>query len=145
MFDIFPEKLNRLTKKVLMKKLLSIAVVLCMVFLFSCKKEESNGGPHKVVYKAIGSPGTQISVAVVATDGIGGAETFTSLTGDTWTSKEYVFENSMGMAAAAVNGTGPSATSTLKVEIWIDGEKKAEGNSTGEILSASGSYSFNLK
>jgi len=45
-------------------------------------------------------------------------------------------------ANVAVNAIGASATSTLKVQIWVDGELKKEGTSSGQYLSASAAYTF---
>ncbi len=122
-------------------KFLMILSLLCITTLFACKKDD-NSGQLRVVYKASGSTGTSLSVAVVGTDGKGGVETFTSLSGESWTSREYIFETRNGTANVAVNGVGVNASSTLKVEIWVNGEKKSEGNSTGTVLSASSSFSF---
>lgn len=124
------------------KLILSLTLVLCATLLFSCKKDSPSGNSKKVVYKAVGSTGTNVSIAVVSTDGSGGVETFSSLSGSSWTSKEYTFPASATIATAVVNGTGPAANSTLTVQIWVDGELKAEGNSTGTVLSAQGSLTF---
>jgi hypothetical protein len=124
-------------------KILSLALVLGLTLLFSCSKDKDNSpsGSHKVVFKAIGSSGVSVSTAVY-TDGSGKAETFTSLTGETWTSKEYTIDASSRIISFGANGTGPNANSTLVVEIWVDGVKKADGPSTGTILSASATYAF---
>ncbi|MBE9599676.1 hypothetical protein [Pedobacter sp. MC2016-24] len=124
-------------------KILSLALVLGLTLLFSCSKDKDNSpsGSHKVVFKAIGSTGVSISNAVYV-DGSGKTETFTSLTGETWTSNEYTVDASAHAVSFGVSGTGPNAASTLVVEIWVDGVKKADGKSTGTILSPSASYSF---
>jgi len=124
------------------KHFLALSLILCTIVLFSCKKDEEKTGSRKIVYKAIGSAGTNVSIAVVSTDGSGGVETFTSLTGSTWTSKEYTFPSSAVIANVGVTGTGPLATSTLTVQVWVDGELKAEGNSTGTVLSAQASHNI---
>ncbi len=124
-------------------KLLSMALILSLTVLFSCKKDndDSPSGSHKVVFKAIGSTGVGISTAVY-TDGSGKNESFTSLTGSTWTSAEYTIPASAMVVSFGANGAGPDASSTLVTEIWVDGVKKAEGKSTGTILSSSATYSF---
>jgi len=125
-------------------KVLSLALILSLTFLFSCKKdndETPSGSTHKVVYKAVGSSGTNIGVAVVST-GLGATESFTSLSGSTWTSPEYTISSSAIVLGGAVNGTGPDANSTLTMQVWVDGVMKAEGKSTGQILSASTTFSF---
>lgn len=123
-------------------KLLSLVLVLSLTLLISCKKDkENNSGTHKVVFKAVGSADSNIGVAVYA-DGSGKTESFTSLSGNTWTSPEYTISSSAHTVNFGANGTGATANSTLTVEIWVDGVKKADGKSTGTILSAQASYSF---
>lgn len=122
-------------------KLLSLIFVLSLTLLISCKKDKETSGSHKVVFKAVGSADSNIGVAVYA-DGSGKTESFTSLSGNTWTSAEYTISSSAHTVNFGANGTGAAASSTLTVEIWVDGVKKADGRSTGTVLSAQASYSF---
>lgn len=126
-------------------KILSLSLVLSLMLLMSCSKDKDkdNGpsGSHKVVFKAIASPGSSITTAVYATGG-GKTESFTSLSGESWTSTEYTFDSKSLVVSFGANGTGKDANSTLVVEIWVDGVKKADGKSTGTILSSSASYTF---
>lgn len=125
-------------------KLLSLTLFLGVsVLLFSCSKDDDDApaGSHKVVFKAVGSSGVNVGIAVY-TDGSGKTESFTSLSGSGWTSEEYIIPASAQMVSFGANGTGPEENSTLVAEIWVDGVKKAEGKSTGKVLSASASYSF---
>ncbi|SHF27582.1 hypothetical protein [Chryseobacterium vrystaatense] len=95
---------------------------------------------HKVVFKAIASSGSNIEAAVYGIDG--NPTTATSLSGATWTSPEVTSEAGAYNANVVVNALGVDASSNLKVQIWVDGELKKEGTSTGKILSASASYVF---
>ncbi|WP_214228293.1 hypothetical protein [Pedobacter sp. B4-66] len=124
-------------------KILSLSLVLGLTLLFSCSKDKDKGpsGSHKVVFKAVGSTGVAISVAVYV-DGSGKTESFTSLTGQTWTSTEYTIPASARVVSFGANATGPNANSTLVTEIWVDGVKKADGKATGTILSPNASYTF---
>jgi len=122
-------------------KLLSLVFVLSLTLLISCKKDKETSGTHKVVFKAIGSADSNISTALYV-DGSGKTENFTSLSGNTWTSTEYTISSSVHAVNFGANGVGATANSTLTVEIWVDGVKKADGRSTGTILSAQASYSF---
>lgn len=127
-----------------MKKLSIVALLfLSISVLFACKKDspEAQPGTHTVVYKAQASSGVNIGVAIVSTDGKGGIETFSSLSGDSWTSKEYTVVTQMPITFAA-NGIGTGPNSTLNVEIWVDGVKKSEGKSTGDVLSATTSFNW---
>lgn len=121
-----------------------LAAVL-IVFVASCSKDDDdnvNGAKksHKVVFKAIASSGTNINGAVYGIDS--NATTATSLSGTTWSSPEVTSEAGAYNANVVVNAIGTDASSTLKVQIWIDGELKKEGTSSGEYLSASASYVF---
>ncbi|WP_431341374.1 hypothetical protein [Chryseobacterium sp. JK1] len=126
-----------------------VAVMSAMLigFVASCSKDDDddnhvNGASksHKVVFKAIASSGSNISVAAYGIDGE--VTTATSLSGTTWTSPEITSAPGAYNANAAVNATGPNASSTLKVQVWVDGELKKEGTSSGQYLSASAGYTF---
>ncbi|WP_316820231.1 hypothetical protein [Pedobacter gandavensis] len=124
-------------------KILSLSLVLGIMLLVSCSKDKDNSpsGSHKVVFKAIASAGSEINTAVY-TAGDGKTETFTSLTGQTWTSTEYTIDSKALVVNFGANGLGKDASSNLVVEIWVDGVKKADGKSTGTILTAQASYTF---
>lgn len=124
-------------------KFLSLALILSLTVLFSCKKDENDApaGSHKVVFKLVGSSGVNLST-VVYSDGSGKTESFTSLSGSSWTSEEYIIPSSAQVVAFTSSAIGPDASSTMVAEIWVDGEKKAEGKSTGTVLGAAASYSF---
>lgn len=114
-------------------------------FLSSCSNDDDDdNGPakksHKVVFKAIASSGSNIEVAVYGIDG--NPTTASSLSGTTWTSPEVTSEAGAYNANVAVNAIGTDGSSTLKVQIWVDGELKKEGTSSGQYLSASASYIF---
>ncbi|WP_223558592.1 hypothetical protein [Chryseobacterium lathyri] len=114
-------------------------------FATSCSSDDDDdNGPakssHKVVFKAIASSGSDIEVAVYGIDG--NPTTASSLSGTTWTSPEVTSEAGAYNANVAVSAIGADASSTLKVQIWVDGELKKEGASSGQYLSASASYVF---
>jgi len=138
-------------KKMRMNQLLRGALVAVITAMFigftaSCSKDDDDnnvngaGKSHKVVFKAIASSGSNIDVAAYGIDG--NPTTATSLSGTTWSSPEVTSEPGAYSANVAVNAIGPDASATLKVQIWIDGELKKEGTSSGQYLSASTSYTF---
>ncbi|WP_426477617.1 hypothetical protein ACP3T3_20800 [Chryseobacterium sp. CBSDS_008] len=138
-------------KKMRMNQLLRgafVAVIAAMLigFTASCSKDDDDnngngaGKSHKVVFKAIASSGSNIDVAVYGIDG--NPTTASSLSGTTWSSPEVTSEPGAYSANVAVNAIGPDASATLKVQIWVDGELKKEGTSSGQYLSASTSYTF---
>lgn len=120
-----------------------LALLFSLVFV-SCSKDDDKPGPsktsHKVVFKAIASEGSNITVAVYGYDSE--ITTATSLNGSTWTSPEVTVPAGTIVANASVGADGKDANSSLKVQVYVDGELKKEGTSTGEFLNASASYSF---
>ena len=138
-------------KKMRMNQLLRsafVAVIAVMLigFTASCSNDDDDnnvngaGKSHKVVFKAIASSGSNIDVAVYGIDG--NPTTASSLSGSTWSSPEVTSESGAYSANVAVNAIGPDGSATLKVQIWVDGELKKEGTSSGQYLSASASYTF---
>ncbi|AZA79748.1 hypothetical protein EG347_20805 [Chryseobacterium sp. G0186] len=123
-----------------------LLATMLLGFITSCSNDDDDdngngaGKSHKVVFKAIASSGTNIDVAVYGIDG--NPTTASSLSGTTWSSPEVTSEPGAYNANVAVNAIGTDASSTLKVQIWVDGELKKEGTSSGQYLSASASYVF---
>ncbi len=126
-----------------MKFLRNALLTLMFASIFTgCSKDDDkpSSSSHKVTFKAIASTGSNIEIAVYGYDS--NPTTVTSLTGTTWSSPEITVPAGSIVATAAVSATGVNASSSLKVQIFVDGELKKEGTSTGEILSASATYSF---
>lgn len=125
---------------------LAVMAVMLIGFTASCSNDDDDnnvngaGKSHKVVFKAIASSGSNIDVAVYGIDG--NPTTASSLSGSTWSSPEVTSEPGAYSANVAVNAIGADASATLKVQIWVDGELKKEGTSSGQYLSASTSYTF---
>ncbi|WP_404986852.1 hypothetical protein ACI513_07720 [Chryseobacterium sp. M5] len=125
---------------------LFVAVITVMVLSFveSCRKDDDDASEdiktQKVVFKAEGSSGVNISKAVYGIDG--NPITVNGLSGSTWTSPELIAEGVVYNTNVVVNATGVDAASTLKVQIWVDGQLKKESVSSGMTLSTSTSYTF---
>lgn len=125
---------------------LFVAVITVMVLSFveSCRKDDDDASEdiktQKVVFKAEGSSGVNISKAVYGIDG--NPITVNGLSGATWTSPELTAEGVVYNTNVVVNATGVDAASTLKVQIWVDGQLKKESVSSGMTLSVSTSYTF---
>lgn len=122
-----------------------LLATMLMGFVASCSKDDDDNvdgskRSHKVVFKAIASAGANIDGAVYGIDS--NATTATSLSGTTWSSPEVTSDAGAYNANVVVNAIGADASSTLKVQIWVDGELKKEGTSSGQYLSASASYTF---
>lgn len=66
-----------------------------------------------------------------------------SLGGTTWTSPEITAPANATVASVVLNGMGANASSTLKVQVYVDGVLKKEGTGAGTALTATAQ--FNLK
>lgn len=125
----------------ILKKILFPALMVAALFT-SCSKDDDkpSATSHKVVFKAIGSTGVELDIAVFGYDDQ--ATTLSNLSGNTWTSTEITAPASAHNVKAVINGLGPNASATLKVQVLVDGEVKAEGTSAGTVLSGLASYNF---
>ncbi|GAA4211202.1 hypothetical protein GCM10022289_39830 [Pedobacter jeongneungensis] len=122
---------------------LSFFALVLFTGLMSCKKDDAetpSKSSHKVVFKLEASAGSNISTVVYGYDTQ--VTTATSLSGTTWTSQEITVPAGTISLNIAAGATGANATSTLKARIYVDGELKSEGTSSGAVLSASASYSL---
>lgn len=133
-------KLNQVFKGVFV----AVITVMILSLVESCRKDNDDTSEdiktQKVVFKAEGSSGVNISKAVYGIDG--NPITVTGLSGTTWTSPELTAEGVVYNSNVVVNATGVDAASTLKVQIWVDDQLKKESVSSGLTLSASTSYTF---
>lgn len=130
--------------KVLKGTFLLLATTVLLGFATSCSSDDDDqpnpATSHKIVFKAQASSGSDINIAVYGIDG--NATTATSLTGTTWASPEITAPAGTSTVNVGVNAVGANASSTLKVQIYVDGELKKEGTSSGQTLSASANYNF---
>ncbi|WP_265427203.1 hypothetical protein [Chryseobacterium sp. YIM B08800] len=121
----------------------AVMTVMVLSFVESCRKDDDASEDvktQKIIFKAEGSSGVNISKAVYGIDG--NPITVTGLSGTTWSSPELTAEGVVYNTNVVVNATGVDAASTLKVQIWVDGQLKKESVSSGMTLSASTSYTF---
>lgn len=126
-----------------MKKHLFLTLTaLVTLVLTSCSKKDDAPAKssHKVVFKAQTSSDSRIEIAVYGYDTK--TTTASSLSGSTWTSPELTVPAGTAVANVSVSGIGVNASSSLKVQIFVDGVMKSEGTSTGEALSAGASFQF---
>lgn len=107
--------------------------------------EDSNGGgstgnSHKLVFKAEASSGSTIDQGVYGYDS--SLTTVSSLNTTTWTSPEVTAPNNARVASFVVNARGANASSTLKLQVFVDGVLKKESTSTGTALVSQAQYSL---
>ncbi|GGI27615.1 hypothetical protein [Pedobacter mendelii] len=124
-------------------KTIVVSFFALMLFagLMSCKKDEgetSSKTSHKVIFKLEASAGSSISAVVYGYDSQ--ITTATNISGTTWSSQEITVPAGTASLNVAASATGANANSTLKAQIFVDGELKGEGTSSGSILSASASF-----
>ena len=123
------------------KKLLALSFCLVVLTaLFSCSKDDDNKGPRNVEFKVTASSNANIST-VVYSNVQGEANTLTSLSGSTWSTKVTVNADVQSISIGA-NATAADANGTLKVQILVNGEVVKESNSQGQILSATATHLF---
>jgi hypothetical protein len=125
------------------------AIVLMIIGITACSKKNSDSSPttggtstsHTVYFKAIGSTGSSISVAVYGYDSQ--TTTATSLSGSTWTSPTITVPAGTRSLNCAIGASGPNASSSLYAQIYVDGVLKSIGSTgTGTDLNAAASYQF---
>lgn len=111
----------------------------------SCSDDDNtgsgnSGGTHKVVFKAVASEGSNVTFTIYS---VGNQSTSaSSLSGTTWSSPEITIPAGTQTVYFTASADGASASSTLKAQIYVDGELKAEGTSSGKYLSADTLYDF---
>lgn len=121
-----------------------IFAALIAIATISCSKDKNNAPSstsNKLVFKAEASSGSSLNMAVYGYDNT--LTTASSLGGTTWTSPEITAPANASVASVTLNAMGANASSTLKVQVYVNGVLKKEGTSSGTALSATAQY--NLK
>lgn len=113
------------------KKLLFMAVVLLLTMFVSCSKKDTPHAqtPKKVVFKAQASGGASIKTIVYGPDA--DARTLVNQNLASWSSEEMTIAAGTNNVKINVQGTGSGASSTITVQIYVDGVLKAEQSGTG--------------
>ncbi len=138
--------LNLIMKNTKIKTwVLSFFALMLVTGFMGCKKDDDNVDgssktSHKVVFKMVASAGSSISTVVYGYDSQ--ITSATTLSGTTWTSPEITVPAGTVSLNVTGNARGVDASSSLKAQIYVDGELKKEGSSTGAVLSALASYSL---
>lgn len=127
--------------KNLRKLLLGLLPILVVAVLASCKKDDDSSSTHKVKFKAETSSDSKIST-VLYTNVTGDVTSNTSVNSTTFNSAELTIPSSVPIISFGATGSGATANSTIKVQIWVDGVMVKENVGTGTALSATTSYSF---
>lgn len=131
-----------------MKNLFSHKALFLLLFstllVTSCNSDDdspaSSNTSKKVVFKAVASSDANVGMVVYGYDT--SLTTASSLSGTTWNSSEIVVPANAYIASIVMNGVGTSTSSTLKVQIYVDGVLKKEATSTGKALSSTAQYNL---
>ena len=134
------------------KGFLSLILMGLLAVVISCSHdEEKYDVTHKVVYKAEVSAGSDITSVQFNVQGHVPKPAM-NVSGTTWTSPEMPITWKLAVgeahplsALAVVKATGANASSTLKVQIYVDGILKKEKVVTGQDLSADIQYDIEYK
>ena len=121
--------------------MLGLLPILVVAVLASCKKDDDSSATHKVKFKAETSSDSKIST-VLYTNVTGDVTSNTSVNSTTFNSAELTIPSSVPIISFGATGSGATANSTIKVQIWVDGVMVKENVGTGTALSATTSYSF---
>lgn len=118
--------------KLSMKLLILPALFFATIFT-GCSKDNSPAKTgHRIKYKVTASAGSTVNT-VVYIAGNGQSTTLSGLSVPTWESAEFDLPASTGSVSLVATGTAANATSTLKVEIYVDGVSKRESTATGPV------------
>lgn len=134
---------------------LSLIIIGLFAIVTSCNNDDHSVYPvtHKVVYKAEGSAGINITSAEY-NDEPGSADFIIvkNINSNVWASPEITSVISVGVgkplavdAVLRINATGADDSSTLKVQIYVDGVLKKEVVTTGVDLKTETKYNIEYK
>ncbi|UKB78467.1 hypothetical protein [Chryseobacterium sp. MEBOG07] len=111
--------------------------------------EEEYDVYHKIMFKAEVSAGSNITYVVDNGDGATNESTFE---GNIWISPEYIHTEELSVGEvinhiknATVKAIGFNESSTLKVQIYVDGVLKKEEVCTGKNLEVTAKYNIKFK
>ena len=118
-----------------------LVLFITLVSFSYCSKDKDNPpAASKLQFKAEVSAGSVLNMAVYGYDAT--LTTASSLGGTTWTSPEINVPAGANLASITVNARGASASSTLKVQVYVNGMLKKEGTGSGAALSATAQYNL---
>jgi hypothetical protein len=138
------EKNTKTIMKILSRKVSLLLPVCALVLLAGCKKDKTStpiGTTSKVYFKAEVSAGSTIKMSTYGYDAT--LTTASSINSETWTSPEIDVPAGAHVASVSTSAMGAGSTATLKVQVYVNGELKKEGTSTGTALTSTVQY--NLK
>ncbi len=123
---------------------LSIFIVL----LFVGCSDDDNGGSgsptpstFEIVFKAEASAGSTLNTCTFGYDST--LTSASSIGGTTWSSTTITAPSNATIATVSMNAIGNNSSSTLKVQIYVNGILKKEAFSTGTALAAIAQYNLN--
>lgn len=129
-------------KKLMYPFMASFFMMMAIFCLAGCSDDGDSNSPttHQVYFQAEASAGSSINQVVYGFDT--SLTTATSLGGMTWKSAEITVPATATVLSINMNAIGVNASSTLKVQIYVDGVLKKEATGSGTALIAQAQYSL---
>lgn len=129
-------------------KIIYLVLSVSVLYLFvGCSNDDNDGSStpppstYEIVFKAEASTGSTLNMSTFGYDST--LTNVSSIGGTTWTSTSITAPSSANVASVSMNAIGANASSTLKVQIYVNGVLKKEGFSTGTALAATAQYNLN--
>lgn len=126
-------------------KIKNLSIVF-FTFLFgiiaACSSDNDNSiAGKKASFKVVGSNGANISTIVYAL----GSETFpvTNVNNTSWSSQEITIPNNVNTLSLSGNATGTSQSSSIRLEIYVNGQLKKQQTTSGTVMSTFTQYTIN--
>lgn len=117
-------------------------VLLLTISLSGCSNDDGNSSnERKVTFKVIGTNGANITTIVYALD----SETFPVLNvnSSNWTSEEITLPADVNILSLSGNAIGSSASSSIRLEILVNGQVKKQQSASGTVMSTFTQYTLN--
>lgn len=137
------------------KGFLSLVVLSLFAVITSCNNDDPEplyDVTHKVMYKVEVSAGSTIKSIKYNEPGNPDVKSATTINGTMWTGSEIISITKVAAGQvvhsgtiAIVEATGANASSTAKVQIYVDGVLKQEKTSTGQNLDTKLEYTVEYK
>ncbi|WP_333696532.1 MmpS family transport accessory protein [Flavobacterium sp.] len=114
---------------------------LLSIIITGCSSDDNSSNSRKVTFKVVGSNGANITTIVYALN----SETFPVLNvnSSNWTSEEITLPADVNILSLSGNAIGSSASSSIRLEILVNGQVKKQQSASGTVMSTFTQYTIN--